>query len=223
MKGIAKHLLRSSPARALLDRVRTSLWKQAQWPDPQRLYDQGGLYVVAAYLQQCWSPTITSEILARFGARIHPDTWPIGPNITVHEHGDSFANLSIGAHSHIGKQVFFDLSDRIVIEDSVSVGMRAIILTHLNVGEYPGKPVAKLIPKRQGPTILRRGCSVGAGAILLSGVEVGEDAVINAGVVIDRDVPPRTVVTHGRHKPDYQIPEQLLRKARQSLELELAR
>lgn len=213
-------LLRTKPLAALIGRTRTSLWKQAQWPDPEQLYDEGGLYQITAYLRQCWSPTITKDILARFGADIHPETWPVGPNITVHEPGESFGNLHIGAFSHVGKEVFLDLTDRIVIEDSVSVGMRAIILTHLNVGEYPGKPIAKLVPKKQQPTILRRGCSVGAGAVVLCGVEIGEDAVVGAGVVVDRDIPAGTIVTSSRAKPDYQIPERLLRKARQSLERE---
>ncbi len=205
-------ILPTRPLRSLLERARTSLWKQAQWPDPELLYERGGLFVVAAFLQQCWSPNLTKDILTRHGADIHPDAWPVGPNITLHEHGDSFRNLSIGAFSHIGKQAFLDLTDRIIIEDSVSVGMRAVILTHLNVGEYPNKPVARLIPKRQQPTILRSGCSVGAGAIVLCGVEIGEHAVIGAGVVVDRNVPPRTIVSSSRQKPDYEMPERLFRK-----------
>ena len=208
----------SKPFRSLLEHTRTLLWRQAQWPDPEQLFRSYNLYVVAAFLQQCWSPTLTKDVLVRHGAQIHPDAQPVGPNVTLHEFGDSFRNLSIGAHSHVGRQVFLDLTDRIVIEDSVSVGMRAVILTHLNVGEYPGKPMAKLIPKKQQPTILRRGCSVGAGAIVLCGVEIGEHAVIGAGVVVDRDVPPRTVVTSSRSKPDYEIPERLFRKAEQALE-----
>lgn len=215
-------LLRWKPLRALVDRARTSLWKQAQWPDPEQLYDEHGIHVVAAFLQQCWSPTLTAEVLVRHGARIHPEAWPVGPNITLHAYGDDFANLSIGSHSHVGRQVFLDLTDRIIIEDSVSVGMRAVILTHLNVGEYPNKPISKLIPKKQKPTILRRGCSVGAGAIVLCGVEIGEHSVIGAGVVVDHDVPPRTVVTRSRSKDDYEIPEALLRKAEQALARERA-
>ena len=214
-------LTRWKPVRALLARARTSLWKQSQWPDPEQLFHAYGLYVVAAFLQQCWSPTLTKQVLARHGAQIHPDAQPVGPNVTLHEFGDGFGNLSIGAHSHVGRQVFLDLTDRIIIEDSVSVGMRAVILTHLNVGEYPNKPISKLIPKKQQPTILRRGCSVGAGSIVLCGVEIGEHAVIGAGVVVDRDVPPRTWVSSSRQKPDLRLPDRLFesiakRKAEES-------
>ncbi|MCA9707135.1 MAG: hypothetical protein KDK70_14885 [Myxococcales bacterium] len=206
------------PADRLLGYLRTKLWSQAQLPDPERLHRQGGTFLVCAHLLQCWSPDRTKEILSRYGADIHPEAWPVGPNVTIHEAGRDFSNLSIGAFSHVGRQVFLDLTDRVIIEESVSVGMRAVILTHLNVGEYPGKPVAKLMPKKHAPTVLRRGCSVGAGSVILCGVEVGEDAVIGAGVVVDRNVPAGTIVTSSHHKADYQIPERMLEKARAALE-----
>ena len=41
---------------------------------------------------------------------------------------------------------------------------------------------------------LRRGCRVGAGAILLPGIEVGEEAFVAAGALVTRDVDPRTLV-----------------------------
>ncbi|MDQ3936725.1 MAG: N-acetyltransferase, partial [Actinomycetota bacterium] len=36
--------------------------------------------------------------------------------------------------------------------------------------------------------VLRRGCRIGGGAVLLPGVEVGEDAFVGAGAVVTRDV-----------------------------------
>jgi acetyltransferase-like isoleucine patch superfamily enzyme len=192
----------------LLKYARTRLWLQAQWPDPELVYERGGLFAIAALLHQTSDPTLTKDVLRRFGADIHRDCWPVGPNITLHEYGESFANLSIGSHAHVGKEVFLDLTDRLIIEESVSVGMRAILLTHLNMGhDYPNKPLAKLFPRKSKPTILRRGCSVGAGAIVACGVEVGEDAVINAGVFVDRDVPPHTIVNCTRQRPDVRMPE----------------
>jgi acetyltransferase-like isoleucine patch superfamily enzyme len=41
---------------------------------------------------------------------------------------------------------------------------------------------------------LRRGCRIGAGAILLPGIEVGEEAFVAAGAVVTRDVPARSLV-----------------------------
>ena len=199
-----------------IDYVRTRLWLQTQWPNPELLFRRGGMLELAAYLQQCWSPTVTKDILSRFGADIHPDTWPIGPNITLHEYGEDFSHLHVGAFSHIGREVFLDLTDEIIIEDSVSLGMRSMVLTHLNLGEYPNKPTAQLIPKKHKPTILRRGCSVGAGCTILCGVEIGEHSVINAGVVIDRDVPPRTIVKSNHVEDDYEIPARFFRTLRRA-------
>jgi acetyltransferase-like isoleucine patch superfamily enzyme len=45
----------------------------------------------------------------------------------------------------------------------------------------------------RGPT-LRRGCRIGAAAVLLPGVEVGEDAFVAAGAVVTRDVPAGALV-----------------------------
>jgi acetyltransferase-like isoleucine patch superfamily enzyme len=197
-------------ARKLIDYVRARLWDQTQWPDPDVIYQRSGMAGLMAFLQQTWDPRLTKDVLARYGANIHPDCWPIGPNVTMHECPDGFHNLTVGSHVHIGKQVFLDLSNPLIIEDSVSIGMRAILLTHLNMGHgYPNKPLARLYPQKKKPTILRRGCSIGAAAIIACGVEVGEDSVVNAGVVVDRDVPPRTVVNVTRPRPNVRIPDSL--------------
>jgi acetyltransferase-like isoleucine patch superfamily enzyme len=199
--------------RKLLDLVKYRLWAASQYPSPELVARHGGTFALVNYLKRCGSPDITKQILGDYGADIHPDAAPIGPWITVHEAQPDFSNLTVGAYAHIGKEVFLDLTDRIIIEKSAAVGMRCIILTHLNLGDdYPDKPTARLIPKKQKPTILRRGCSVGAGSIILCGVEVGEDAVVNAGVVVDQDVPARTIVTSSRHKAPYTMPEKFFAK-----------
>lgn len=199
--------------RRLVDLIKYRLWAVSQFPDPDLVYRQGGIFALVNYLKQCGSPDITKEILATYGANIHPDAYPIGPWITVHEARADFSNLQVGSHAHIGKEAFLDLTDRIIIEKSAAIGMRAVILTHLNLGDgYPDKPTTRLIPKKEKPTILRRGCSVGAGSIILCGVEVGEDAVVNAGVVVDQDVPPRTIVTSSRVKDPYTMPEKFFAK-----------
>lgn len=188
--------------------VRDRLWTQLQYVETGYLRKRHGARGVAAYLQTCWNPVITKEVLIRFGAKIHPDAWPVGPNVTFHEVKDDFANLTVGPGAYIGREAFLDLSAPIILEGSASVGMRCMLVTHRNVGvQFPDKPMAKLLPAVNQPIILRRGCSLGAGVIVLSGVEIGEDSVIGAGVVVDRNVPPRTIVTSSRHKADFKIPD----------------
>ena len=49
-------------------------------------------------------------------------------------------------------------------------------------------------PFQLGETTLRRGASIGAGAVILLGVTVGERAMVGAGAVVTKDVPPDVVV-----------------------------
>jgi acetyltransferase-like isoleucine patch superfamily enzyme len=44
------------------------------------------------------------------------------------------------------------------------------------------------------PTLVRRGASIGTGAVLLGGVTVGEQATVGAGAVVTRDVPAGATV-----------------------------
>jgi len=43
-------------------------------------------------------------------------------------------------------------------------------------------------------TRVRRGASIGSGAVILGGLEIGENALIGAGAVVTRDVPANGVV-----------------------------
>ena len=44
------------------------------------------------------------------------------------------------------------------------------------------------------PVVLRDGCDIGVGAIILPGVTIGENAQVGAGAVVTRDVAPGVVV-----------------------------
>src|SRR5471030_2769820 len=44
------------------------------------------------------------------------------------------------------------------------------------------------------PTTVRRGASIGSGAVILCGITIGEQALVGAGAVVTRDVPAHAVV-----------------------------
>jgi acetyltransferase-like isoleucine patch superfamily enzyme len=44
------------------------------------------------------------------------------------------------------------------------------------------------------PTCVRRGASIGSGAVILCGVTIGEYALVGAGAVVTHDVPAHAVV-----------------------------
>jgi acetyltransferase-like isoleucine patch superfamily enzyme len=196
----------------ILEHVKMRLWAASQFPDVERLHAHGGIGAVTAYLKQCASPTITRDTLARFGATIHRDCQPVGPWITMHEAPNGYANLRVGAHCHIGKEVFLDLTERITLADGAGLGMRCIVLTHLNFDANPERPLAAMWPTHAKPTTLERGAMVGAGTILLAGVTVGAHAVVGAGCVVSEDVPPCTVMKSPGPVEAYRVPETILRK-----------
>jgi acetyltransferase-like isoleucine patch superfamily enzyme len=43
-------------------------------------------------------------------------------------------------------------------------------------------------------TIVRRGASIGTGAVILGGVTIAERAIVGAGAVVTRDVPSSKIV-----------------------------
>ena len=55
---------------------------------------------------------------------------------------------------------------------------------------------------------LRRGCRVGARAVLLPGIEVGAEAFVGAGAVVTRDVAPGAVVVGVPARPVRDVPAQ---------------
>jgi UDP-2-acetamido-3-amino-2,3-dideoxy-glucuronate N-acetyltransferase len=74
-----------------------------------------------------------------------------------------------------------------IVEDDVFIAPGVVLTNDPTAGR-----------RREGQelrgALLRRGCRVGGGAVLLPGIEVGEEAFVAAGAVVTRDVPPRAVV-----------------------------
>jgi UDP-2-acetamido-3-amino-2,3-dideoxy-glucuronate N-acetyltransferase len=78
------------------------------------------------------------------------------------------------------------LWDGLHVEDNVFIGPSAVFAND----KHPRSKRYKS-PLR---TFLRRGCSIGAGAVILPGIEIGHHAMVGAGAVVTKDVPPFTLV-----------------------------
>jgi acetyltransferase-like isoleucine patch superfamily enzyme len=133
--------------------------------------------------------------LVKYGASIGKNADMQTP-ITFHnvsaDPGKHYANLQVGSDCYFGKEVFLDLAERIVIEDRVTISMRAMLLTHTHAGKSPLSDGR--LPPSHAPVFLRMGCYLGAGAIILPGITVGEQAIVGAGAVVTRDIPSGAVV-----------------------------
>jgi len=67
----------------------------------------------------------------------------------------------------------------ITIEDNVTISYRVTFSAH-------GRRVEGW---KSSPILLKKGCCVGAGAIILRGVVLGKNSTVGAGPVVTKDVP----------------------------------
>jgi acetyltransferase-like isoleucine patch superfamily enzyme len=101
-------------------------------------------------------------------------------------------NASIGARCKISSHTF--VCEGVTIEDEVFVGHGVMFIND----PYPratagGRPQTEA-DWRVVPTLVRRGASLGSGAVVLCGVSIGAGALVGAGAVVTRDVPDGAVV-----------------------------
>lgn len=83
----------------------------------------------------------------------------------------------------------------VTIEDEVFVGHGVVFIND----RYPRATDSDGFPQteqdwRLERTVVRRGASIGSGAVIMCGVEIGERAMVAAGALVTRDVPPNMIV-----------------------------
>lgn len=86
------------------------------------------------------------------------------------------------------------LWDGLRVEDDVFIGPN---VTFTN----DKKPRSKIYPTEFERTVIGKGASIGAGAVVLPGLTIGEGAMIGAGSVVTKDVAPFTTVYGNPAKP----------------------
>jgi UDP-2-acetamido-3-amino-2,3-dideoxy-glucuronate N-acetyltransferase len=105
----------------------------------------------------------------------------IGPFVEIQR------GASIGARCKIQSHTF--ICDGVTIEDEVFVGHGVMFIND----KYPRATTANGTFQDASDwdlqvTRVRRGASLGSGAVILGGVTVGEGALVGAGAVVRRDV-----------------------------------
>ena len=98
-----------------------------------------------------------------------------------------YRGLSIGNFCWIGEEAMFDLADKIDIGDHVTIGQRAMILTHLNVG-YHAHPLQKHFPSHQKSVKIESGVFLGPYALVLAGVRIGKESFIMAQSLVSQNI-----------------------------------
>jgi UDP-2-acetamido-3-amino-2,3-dideoxy-glucuronate N-acetyltransferase len=131
------------------------------------------------------------------GVVIHPTANVYGCRIGDETRIASFVEVQrgavIGARCKVSSHSF--VCDGVTIEDEVFVG-HGVCFTNDRFprattpdGVLQGADDWTLVK-----TLVRRGASIGSGAVILPDVTIGEGALIGAGAVVTHDVPPGVVV-----------------------------
>ncbi|MGA9858819.1 MAG: acyltransferase [Solirubrobacteraceae bacterium] len=108
----------------------------------------------------------------------------IGADCNVCDHTYVEGDVVVGDRVTLKSGVF--LWDGLRVQDDVFIGPQATFTNDL-------------MPRSRQPfelreTTIRRGASIGAGAVILPGLTIGERAMIGAGAVVTKDVPSDVVV-----------------------------
>ncbi|MFE8031881.1 acyltransferase [Thiohalocapsa marina] len=107
------------------------------------------------------------------------------------------ADCNICAHCLIENDVV--IGDRVTIKSGVQLwdGLRIEddVFIGPNVTFTNDRfPRSKQYPDRFATTIVKRGASIGGGAVILPGLNIGEQAMVGAGAVVTRSVPAGATV-----------------------------
>lgn len=138
-----------------------------------------------------------SVLLDRISRRIKPSIW-------------RYTGCHIGKNVSIGYDVYYDVHNAslITVEDDVWIASRCLILCHKREMEhyYKNESYNDLSYKRL-PVVLKKGCVVGIGSIIMPGVTIGEGAVIGVGSLVVGDIPPWTIAVGNPAKVVKEIKE----------------
>lgn len=133
-------------------------------------------------------------ILQAFGAKIGTRNVRVHAPLVLHGAEDGYANLTIGDGCILNGNVYLDLAGKITLEEGVSLGPGTIVMTH---NRFNYNPILEERLARQcgvADVLLKGGCGIKAGAIVLKGVTIGANSVVAAGAVVTHDVDRLCVV-----------------------------
>ena len=101
-------------------------------------------------------------------------------------------NTVIGRRCKVSSHSF--ICEGVTLEDEVFIGHGVLFIND----RYPRATVDGRLQREDDwsviPTVVRRGASIGSGAIIMCGVVIGRQALVGAGAVVTRDVPDGATV-----------------------------
>lgn len=130
-------------------------------------------------------------------AHVAPEA-TIGARTKVWQFTVVLAGANIGADCNLNAHTLVEggakIGDRVTLKCGVFVWNGVILEEDVFVGPNATftndkRPRSKAYPETFATTLIRKGASIGGGAVILPGIVVGESAMIGAGAVLTTDVP----------------------------------
>lgn len=141
--------------------------------------------------------------------QVHPtalcESTEVGPGTRVGPLTHVRSGATVGSGCTLGSGVCVDggavLGDRVILKDGVVLSCAVTVEDDVVLGpgvvftddQAPGRahygPPENLLP-----TIVRRGATVGGGAIVISGIVIGKEAFVEPGTVVNRNVPDHAII-----------------------------
>ena len=127
----------------------------------------------------------------------------IGSGTKIWQFTVVLAGAIIGCNCNICAQCFVEndvvIGDNVTIKNSVQLWDGLRVEDNVFIGPNvtftnDNFPRSKKYPNHFLVTTVKKGASIGGGAVILPGVTIGEDAMIGAGAVVTKDVPDKSIV-----------------------------
>jgi acetyltransferase-like isoleucine patch superfamily enzyme len=125
------------------------------------------------------------QLVNLYGCTIGADT-KIGAFVEIQK------NAFIGERCKISSHTF--ICEGVSIEDEVFIGHGVMFINDLYPRATAGSGLQTEADWKVVPTYVKKGASIGSGAVILGGITIGERALIGAGAVVTKDVPADAVV-----------------------------
>lgn len=126
------------------------------------------------------------ELVNLYGCSIADDS-TIGPFVEICRGVQIGARCKISSHSYICTGV--------TIEDEVFLGHGVMFVNDVDPrAAANGRRTSGPQDEEMRPVLVKRGASIGTGAVILGGVTIGAGALIGAGAVVTQDVVDEAVV-----------------------------
>lgn len=127
-----------------------------------------------------------ADFVNLYGCQIG-DNSKVGPFVEIQK------NASVGSRCKISSHTF--ICEGVKIEDEVFVGHGVMFINDPEPrATAEGGGLQTEADWQVHPTLIKRGASIGSGAVIMCNVTIGERALIGAGAVVTKDVAPGAVV-----------------------------